>query len=76
MNRLMLLTSCLCDNIVREIEEFSQFLKPATADAVRAARAGEKAEVRRTLTLTVPDMTEAYAELSRVADLISSGALK
>jgi hypothetical protein len=76
MNRLMLLTSCLCDNIVREIEGFSQFLKPATADAVRAARAGEKAEVRRTLTLTVPDMTEAYAELSRVADLISSGALK
>ncbi len=73
MKRLMLLTSCLCDNIVSEIEEFTQFLKTATADAVRAACAGEKAEVRRTLTLTVPDMTEAYAELRRVGDLISSG---
>lgn len=76
MDRLKLLASCLCDNVVREIEEFSHSLKTSTAEAVRAARAGEKAEVRRTLTLTVPDMTEYEAEQRRVTELILSGTLK
>ncbi|MFZ0963601.1 MAG: DUF4062 domain-containing protein [Terriglobia bacterium] len=76
MDRLKVLASCLCDNMVREVEEFSHFLKTSTAEAVRAARAGEKAEVRQTLTLTAPDMTEYEAELRRVTDLISSGVLK
>jgi hypothetical protein len=72
--RLKSLASCLCDNMVAEVEEYSSKLKALTSEAVRAARLGQKAEVKLTLTLTAPDLTEYTEELRRVTDLYNSGA--
>jgi hypothetical protein len=74
--RLKSLASCLCDNMVAQVEEYSSKLKALTSEAVRAVRLGGKAEVKLTLTLTVPDLTEYMEELRRVTDLYSSGALE
>ena len=76
LSRLKQLASCLCDNMVREIEEFSQSMKTSFAEGVRVARAGEKVVITMTLKPTIPDMTEYHAELKRVTELASSGALK
>lgn len=58
LRRLRSLASCLCNNMVAEVEEYSSKLKALTAEAVRTARLGQKAEVKLTLTLTAPDLTE------------------
>ena len=76
LRRLKSLASCLCDNMVAEVEEYSSKLKALTAEAVRTARLGQKAEVKLTLTLTAPDLTEYMKELERVRSLLDSGALK
>lgn len=74
--RLKSLAGCVCDNMVAEVEEYSSKLKALTSEAVRAARLGQKAEVKLTLTLTVPDPTEYTREFDRVTGLLSSGALE
>jgi hypothetical protein len=76
LGRLKSLASCLCDNMVAEVEEYSSKLKALTSEAVRAARLGQKVEVNLTLTLTAPDLTEYMGEVRRVTDLCNSGALE
>jgi hypothetical protein len=76
LGRLKLLASCFCDNLVTEIEESSSKLKALTAEAVRSARAGQKAEGNLALQVRAPDLTEYRKELGRVRDLLSSGALE
>jgi hypothetical protein len=76
LKRLRSLASSLCDSMVAEIEEFTSRLKALTAEAVRAARAGQKAEIVVTLYLTPPNRTEMMKEFDRVMSLYSSGALK
>ena len=74
--RLKSLASCVCDNMVAEVEEYGSKLKALTSEAVRAARMGQKAEVLLTLRLTAPDLTEYMKELDRVTGLLNSGALE
>jgi hypothetical protein len=76
LRRLKLLASCFCDDLVMQVEDCSSKLKARTAEAVRAARMGQKGEVVVTLQLTVPDFTEYTKELDRVTGLFSSGALE
>jgi hypothetical protein len=70
LGRLKSLASCLCDNMVAEVEEYSSKLKALTVEAVRAARLGEHAHVKLTLTLTTPDLTECMEEFDRVTRLL------
>jgi len=74
--RLKSLVSCMCDNMVPEVEEFSSKLKALTAEAVRAARLGQKAEAKLTFTPTVPDLTDCMEEFRRVQELCNLGALE
>jgi hypothetical protein len=75
VEKLKSLASCLCDNMVVEIEGFSQTLKTKLAEALAAVRSGQRAEVKITLKLTVPDLSGFKSELDRVGKLVRSGQL-
>lgn len=76
LDKLKALTSSLCDNMVAEVEEFASKLKVLTTEAVRTARLGQKAEVKLTLMLTVPEFAGLTDEMDRLRGLFRSGALK
>ena len=76
LGRLRSLASCMCDNMITEIEEYSSKLKTLTAEAVLAARMGQRVEVKLTFTPTVPDLTECIEEFRRVVELHELGAIE
>jgi len=66
--RLTSLVSCLLDNTVREVEEYSGTMSPKLRGAITRSRTtDERIELNLTLTLTVPDMTELDIELARLS---------
>jgi len=69
--KLKALVSCLCDNTVRELEEFSRSIKDRLRDAITEYQSTrQRVEVSLTLTLTAPDMTGLNEELERLRGLM------
>lgn len=73
MERLRSIEAGYCDNMVREIEEFSRKLKEFLSVAIPSLHAGRPA--RLDLWMTWPDRGEYNQEADRVLRLIQSGAL-
>jgi Domain of unknown function (DUF4062) len=75
LERLRSLAGGLCNNLVKEIEEFSQTTKKSITEALASVRKGLGAEVCITLKLTCPDLAELHREMARLTNLVRSGAL-
>jgi hypothetical protein len=66
--------ACLCDNAVKEVEEFASDLSTRLADALAEPK-GVRREMTIKLVLTVPDLAAFHDELERLTALIQSGEL-
>lgn len=76
LERLRLLAATFCDNMVAEIEEFSQKLKTSLTKAIEATRKGQSVKVELNLILTVPHGAGLEEEAARLRGLVEAGALR
>jgi hypothetical protein len=75
LNTVKALASCICDNVVREVEEFAQPLSRSIKDAVATAKPRQKTVVEWTLTMTAPQTAAFVEEMNRLNSLVASGLL-
>lgn len=67
--QLLDIVSRMTKNIIQEISDFAEHVHARTNAALsRSLSDGEKIELELTMTITVPDLTEFYAEMNRLAE--------